>query len=216
MILLTAATPWERRPLEKTGLEVLETGIGPAKAREALDAWRGRASVVVSSGFAGALQPGIFCGDILFDPLESPVALAQGARETAEELGIPLHMGRIQSVDRVLESPDDKRRLAAQVRAAAVDMETAAVRDWARSRGVTPLGVRVILDGLDDRLPRGLPKGDSLAAGVRYAFSRPAEIPFLIGLGLRQRRAIAVLVRFLEAYAPRIPSFLERSHAEEA
>lgn len=216
MILLTAATPWERDPLRGAGFDVVETGVGPEKARAALASWTGSASVVVSAGFAGALQPGLASGDLVFDPLEAPVALAEGARETAAALSLPLHMGRIHSVGRVISSPAEKRALGASVRAAAVDMETAAVRDWARVRKAVPLGIRVILDAVDDPLPDGIPDDDSFAAGVRYALRRPAQIPFLIGLGLRQKRAMSVLVRFLVAYAPRIPSLLERSHAEEA
>jgi nucleoside phosphorylase len=173
-------------------------------------------AVLISAGFAGALQPGLATGDIVFDPLEAPVSLAQGARETAEELGVKLHMGKIHSVDRVLTAKGAKRELGESLRAAAVDMETASIATWACERGATPLGIRVILDEVDDPLPEEAPEDASFSAGLRYALSRPTQIPLLIALGIRQKRAMSVLVRFLEVYLKRIPSYIEISNAEEA
>ncbi len=217
MIALTAATPWERRPLEKLGVPVWETGIGPTRTKIALNKIPSPEpeSIVISSGFAGALQPGLRSGDLVMDPLEGPIELAVGARELAESLEMTMHMGKIYSVNRVVSDGAGKRELGKSHRAAAVDMETAAVRDWCQRNGATALAIRVILDEIDDPLPDGLPQDTSFMAGVQYALSRPAQIPMLIGLGIRQKRAMDGLLRFLECYLPSIPKLQENAHAEE-
>lgn len=217
MIALTAATPWERSPLETLGVPVWETGIGPVRTKAALRKKPApeKNSFLISAGFAGALQPGLSTGDIIMDPLEAPIEFAVGARELAESLKIPLHMGKIHSVDRVVTEPGAKRELGETLRAAAVDMETAAIRTWCTKHSVTPLAIRVILDEVDDSLPDGMPEDTSLWAGARYALSRPTQIPLLIGLGFRQKRAMQNLVNFFKAYLPSIPEMSENYHAEE-
>ncbi|PCI37200.1 MAG: hypothetical protein COB53_07210 [Elusimicrobia bacterium] len=217
MIVLTAATPWELRPLQSLGVPVWETGVGPVKTKSALENQSPPppGSIVISAGFAGALQPGLLSGDIIMDPLEGPIELAVGARELAESSKIPFHMGKIHSVNRVITAHGAKRELGESLRAAAVDMETAAIRSWCQKNKATALAIRVILDEIDDPLPEGMPEDTSVLAGARYALSRPSQIPLLISLGLRQRRAMRTLVRFLQAYLPAIPHMNEQPDAEE-
>ncbi len=201
-VLVCAATKWEAGPLSRRlSAVVLRTGMGPQRARAALSAVpaEDHYDLAVSAGFAGALQPGIAPGDVVMDVREAPAEWPPLSREIAQRLGVRLHFGRIMHSDKVLAAPSAKRCLGEKERACAVDMETEAVRAWARERGAEALAVRVVLDAVDDELPAELPQGEDFPALARYALSRPASLPGLIRLGMRQRRAIAVLGDFLAA-----------------
>lgn len=229
MILLTAATPWEARPvaralslkggplyLGKTGLgtALLETGIGPESARAALESLPGgfppggaALKLVISAGLAGALQPGLSPGDLIVDAGTGADAVANAARRSANgsrtihiSSGAPgprPDLGRIVSADRVIESPAGKRALGKRTGAGAVDMESGAVREWAKTRGVPFAAVRVILDSVDESLPEGLPESAGLADAARFALRSWRKTPQLARLWKLQRTAMKSLCPFL-------------------
>jgi adenosylhomocysteine nucleosidase len=139
---------------------VLETGPGLAATTKALD-WlatepllenlRYRPKVILSAGFAGALQESHAVGDILLAteivdhegngwPATWPDTLPPG------EWRPPLHRGRILTAANLIASPEEKRSLAKRHDAAGVDMESAAVAQYSSRRGI-PFGcVRAISD----------------------------------------------------------------------
>jgi nucleoside phosphorylase len=141
------------------------------------------------------------CGDLVLDLQGSPAELPGEARGIAAEKSVPIHFGRIAQAQAVL-SPAEKEARGRSERAAAVDMESAALRACAEKRGIPFIAVRVVLDGLADSLPTGLPEGEDFSSLWRYALSHWAELPLLLRTGLRQQRAMAALARF-------IPPFLE-------
>jgi len=220
-ILLCAATRWEAGPLAaRFGLRELsshrfegtaagrkivlsKTGVGPEAATDALTRITDDAfACVVSVGFAGALQPGMASGDLVLDIQGADAELPPAARELAAQQGTPLHFGKIIHSDKVLASPAEKRALGQAQRASAVDMETSSIRAWAGRRGTPALAVRVILDGVDDRLPSAVPAGEDIVSLTRYALGNIGELPVMISTGLKQRRAMANLCRFLESFLP--------------
>jgi nucleoside phosphorylase len=205
MIIVTAATKWEAVPLEKTlkrfpDIRLLRTGMGPVNAKQAIEQLKLNSSVmtVISSGLAGALQPGVRRGDIVADFREAPLELVQSARAAAEQLKMPLHLGAFLSADHVL-SPDEKRDLGVKNRALAVDMESVALREWTKAAGGTFMAVRAVLDELDDDLPEDAP-GEGAAEVLRFAAKHWKKIPTLAALDLRQRRAMKRLTAFLEEW----------------
>lgn len=205
MVLVTAATRWEAEPLEKRlqnipNLRVVRTGIGPVKARQAVERLELDDSplTVISSGLAGALQPGMRCADLAMDVREAPLELVQAARATAESLKIPLHLGVFLSTDHVV-GPDKKRELGAKHRALAVDMESSALREWTIVQGGTFLTARAVLDEMDDELPTEAPE-PGIANSLKFAARHWRRLPALIGLGLKQRRAMLRLSSFLEEW----------------
>jgi len=145
-----------RRP----GWRVASTGVGPARAAEGLaQLLRGeRPALVVGAGVCGALDPGLRLGDLVLpreavtadggcEPIALDGALCHLARRFAEVRGSTAHIGgRIVSVARIASKPADKRELAHQLGAAAVDQETFAWARVAREAGVPFVAVRVVLD----------------------------------------------------------------------
>lgn len=219
-VLLTAATPWESRPLAAAlGLlpdgprlwrgvlgarrgVLLETGMGGARTRAALERAGSNGSppgLVVSAGLCGALQADVRPGDLVLDVHGGPLELALAAGPAAKRAGVTLHMGALADADHVL-SPAEKRALAGTVRAAAVDMESAAVRAWAEGRGAAFVAARAVLDGLEDQAPASAPRDDSWGAALSFAVRHWSALPRLAAAGWRARRGMDALGRFLSIY----------------
>ncbi len=215
-ILLTAATRWEADPVAKalglssadgirhegqassgTPLLLIKTGIGRDNAARAL-ADIHEARVVVSTGFCGALQPGMRSGDLVADLRGIETPWVEAAREAASAQGVKLHFGKIAD-SAVVCGPAEKALIAAKERAAAVDMETAAVRRWADAAKVPVLAIRAVLDEAGDRLPAP-PAGEEIDKLARYVLSNILSLPLLAATGLRQRRAAAALAGFLSRF----------------
>jgi nucleoside phosphorylase len=222
-ILLCAATRWEAEPLAaalrlspkgagrwegvlaERELVLALTGVGPMKAGEALARLSNETyGLALSVGFAGALQPGIGSGDLVCDVRGSDAALPPLSRRIAASLGIPVHFGKIAHADQVLSSPDAKRALGLKERASAVDMETKALREWADQRELPVLPARVVLDALDDRLPRAVPDGDDFFSLLKYVLANLVDLPVMIATGFKQRRAISNLALFLKELVPNL------------
>lgn len=217
-VLLTAATRWEAAPLAKgLGLSaagegrfegvvadrrvvLVKTGIGAAKTAERLenDFVAGDFGLALSAGLCGAMQEDVRAGDIVADAQDVEMDYVVPLRETAEALRLPFHFGKIIHTNIVLK-PEAKRRLGAQWRGVACDMETAAVRRWAGAK-IPAFGVRVVLDELDEEIPSDAPAGEDPASLARFALTHAAQLPGLIRTGMRSSRAMKNLTRFLKAY----------------
>jgi adenosylhomocysteine nucleosidase len=149
---------------------VVETGVGAARASAAarwvLKTYPPR--LVVACGFAGSLDPSLAVGDVVLastvvesDDLHWQVALPA-------ELG-DLRSGRLLTVPRLVTTARDKRALAGQYHAAAVDMESAAIAEVCREWHVPCAVVRAISDAADADLSAQLV---TLLTGARVSPSR--------------------------------------------
>lgn len=161
MILVCAATGTEaaacRRGIADSGargLTVLTTGVGPERAAAALARWLAddspgaRPSLVVSSGFAGALTLGL-------GPLDWITATAVHRLEGGRAVPVPLPPGllrvargavscQVVTSDRVVVgSGADVPALGAP---AAVDMESAALAEIAGGAGIPFVVLRMVTD----------------------------------------------------------------------
>jgi nucleoside phosphorylase len=195
---------------------LLQSGPGPtraaAAAARALDAG---ARLLVSFGFAGALDAALVSGTVLAPRR----VLAEGAaplvvsprwhaRVAALADEFPLASGDLLTVPAALESPAAKRAAARASGAMAVDMESAAVAGAAASAGVPFVALRVVVDTLDDALPRGAEQwideqgNRRLAPVLRAVFSAGQWRP-LVTLTRRYGVARRVLGRLAHALAAR-------------
>jgi nucleoside phosphorylase len=231
-ILLCAATKWEAEPLAAAfglrrlgdfrfegtvgGVDIvlLKTGIGAENARRALATISAAEETVASNfsvpkmlisvGFAGALQPKMDSGDLVLDVAGLDLSVPQTAREIAASQNTPIHFGRITHSDKVLFNPKDKAALGQSARAAAIDMESQAIRAAAERLGVSFLAARVVLDAVDERLPSAVPAGESLSDLIPFVLKNATELPLMLKVGLLQRSAITRLASFLKELLPRL------------
>jgi len=122
-------------------------GMGAEAARRVCEAVIAlyQPSLVVSAGFAGALQPELRVGYSLTPRVV--VDASDGSRtDTAEGSGV------LVSLDSVA-GPEQKAKLAKAYGAQAVDMEAAAVARGAEARGVRFRAIKVISDVSDFPMP---------------------------------------------------------------
>lgn len=156
---------------------------------------------VLSIGFCGALDPALHAGDVFV--ATRVMALDENAEFPALPVAAPSASGPLASVDRVVQTAGEKRRLRC-CGAKAVEMEAAAVARQALQWGVPFSCVRAVSDEAEEsfaidfnaaRRPDGsLSRPAILAAGLRH----PCE---LLRLYRRARLASRALGDFLADHA---------------
>ncbi len=122
-------------------------GMGAEAARRACEAVIAlyQPSLVVSAGFAGALQPELSVGYTLTP--RTVVDASDGSRtDTGEGSGVLVSLDSVAGLEQ-------KAKLAKAYGAEAVDMEAAAVARGAEARGVRFRAIKVISDGSDFAMP---------------------------------------------------------------
>ncbi len=147
-------------------LAILCHGVGPRRARRAAEALADDgATVLVSAGIAGGLDPVRRTGDVVLatrilapDGAVYPTDAALTARWTAAAAaaGLAVHGGDVAGSDRVVPGVDTKMALYAISGAAIVDMESHAVGAVAAARGLPVLVLRAVSDGVRAAIPRAV------------------------------------------------------------
>jgi adenosylhomocysteine nucleosidase len=188
------------------------SGIGQAAAAAAARRLvLAGATGLVSFGMAGGLDPALICGAVLL-PEEIVTLDGAGTAGTVsatcgdwrQRLRAALPASCIACGGRLLTSglpvgrPDAKAAAWRDSRAAAVDMESAAIAQVAAQAGLPFISLRVIVDTAADELPAAVIAASgggrlrivSLLAGLLRA---PAQVGALIRLAARYRTARRVL-----------------------
>ena len=182
-------------------------------------------SGVIVVGFAGGLSTSVRPGGVVVADAVLDVGARQqhrpdtGLLNAAAQVAVPsvqVSCGLLATADRTLVRAAEKRELARQTGAIAVDMESAGAIAAATRYGVPWLAVRVITDGVDDDLPfdfnapqfkasadpnGGVDRGRIVAS----ALLQPWKIPALIRLGSRSSLAAKNLALFLHALLSELP-----------
>jgi adenosylhomocysteine nucleosidase len=141
------ARPFQRRARELSSVRVLVTGMGRRNTERALAAeWvKGRAELVLTCGFAGALDPALALNTVLFE--------TAGAALAARLSGAGLRPAKFHCADRMAVTASEKAALRRESRADAVEMESAVVHQFCREHGVPCATVRVISDTAAEDMP---------------------------------------------------------------
>ena len=198
-------------PADGTLLAVSGMG-GAAAARSAKALIEAGATALASWGMAGGLDPALAAGTI-FLPSEviSPdgAALAT-AHDWCERLGAalaaqrPVTTGRLLTSRTAIATPAEKATLFRETGAAAVDMESLAVAEVARSHQLPFIAVRVIVDSAADALPQAVTAAADKEGHLQVwrligALARtPADLAPLLRLARRYRaanRSLAAVAR---------------------
>lgn len=220
-----------RVEIEGCGLLLTRTGVGPDHAETTAHRLfeEGPVAAALSLGVAGGLSPHVRTGDLI---VGDRVILRRGSGQVSrEDTGVRLnsfacdpglqdaagtalerwdsryYRGPILTVDHIVPTAQEKRRLAAESGAIALDMESAAVASAAAARSIPFLAVRGVLDTIDEDLAIGF---DQFLDGhgepqplplIRYLIGHPFSVPHLIGLGARTKAVCARLGRLLHQLA---------------
>ena len=202
---LTPLAPEPGVPVElRPGILMHLCGIGPEQATRGAEQLVDRgARGLLSFGVAGGLAPGLMPGAVI---LPERVETSAGSLFTHAEwrmrvhqcliaAGLPPASGDMAEADTVLCTSGEKAALAGQRKAAAVDMESAAVLRVAGRRALPALVLRVILDPLEMDLPAFVLKqsdayGRTNVPGVIMELLRaPDRLPALLRINRAFRAA---------------------------
>jgi len=171
MLLVTFAVHHESRFFRRTpaaaGVRIVHTGIGATAAARILhdELAMNRPEAVISSGFAGGLDPSLEVGDLIAGESVSSPELLRLVRSN-------VFRGRIHTVESPIELTEAKARLYRETAAHAVDMETEAVVGECGRAGVPVLVIRAISDGAEDEIPVPL----EIAWDLKKQRARPMQL----------------------------------------
>lgn len=187
-------------------LRILLTGIGKQNAQRAVgDFLRDNTPTqVFTCGFAGALDPGLKIGDVVFltvDWLLDRALVEAGARAAS-----------FYCAPRMVTTAKAKAELREKTRACVVEMESVFIHEICVERGISCATVRVISDVADEDLPLDFNQlsnpDQSLNMGkLAWAVAKsPGKIPALMRLGrnsqMAARRLAAVLKQVIDQKLP--------------
>jgi len=197
------AAPFRRLVSAKTGVSILITGMGHKNAETALV---NRLKVcpprlVLSCGFAGALNPEMATGDVVFSTADGELhrqLLAAGAKPA-----------KFHCAARIAATAAEKRALRRTTSTDAVEMESEMIHDICRQRGIPCATVRAISDTANEDLPLDFNALSNADLSLNYAklavavAKSPGKIPALLRLRRKCKLAASRLAAVLkEAIQP--------------
>ena len=142
-----------RGTINERDVRIVHTGVGEAAARRCLSEFLGshKPELLVSSGFAGALNEQLQIGDILLAQNYSAPTLLAAARHLLPSSDT--HVGALVTARAIVDSVVDRRELARGSGALAVDMETQFIAEACSQHALPMLSLRAISDSPAARLP---------------------------------------------------------------
>lgn len=217
---------------EFQGLPVtlVKTGIGKsasAAVQYLLNQYK--IQLIVSSGFAGSINPSVNIGDIVVGKkvlhtsqstldgkiqVDSQYCTATSIVDLAMRLNynnfFTLHCGDILSVDNIIYRSSTKHNIGRQTPAIAVDMESFTIAALASTAGIPFVTIRAISDGVDEdlRIKENMITHNgkvNLFATLLYILSKPHHILYLKHLSRNIRHATRTLSAFF-------PNFIQETY----
>ena len=149
-ILICFAGKMESRFFRRSrpDVSVLHTGIGRRNAKAALGARLAEQGpeLIITSGFAGGLNPELRLHELLFEKSGTHPLFGNLA-------GLPFRAGRFCCRDRIVVTAKEKRLFWRSGGCDAVEMESAGIHEIAQSRQIPCLTFRAISDAAHENLP---------------------------------------------------------------
>lgn len=216
MIAVTFALPAEstefRALLAERGksignhpIEVLHTGVGENACRKNLASFlqTQNADYLISAGFAGALDDLLRVGDLVLARNLSTLPIARAESVLTE---FDTHVGDLHTAQEMIDSIEERKTMAEQTGAVAVDMETNFIAQLCAERGLPMLSLRVITDTPNQPFPAPpdvlfdiANQRTNILKLATYLMIRPQRIPRLISFAKRIERAKEILAEALVA-----------------
>lgn len=165
-----------------------------------------RPDLLISAGFAGALQETLAVGDLVIGQNYTDPAILERL-----DLSARWRVGDLVTVPAILESEADKRRVGQESGAMVADMETQLLADLCRAREVPMLSMRCISDAVADDMPVPAPVLLNPKTGrpeplllFRHLISNPTCVTGFNRLVKNSRAAQAGIASGLEEILPQL------------
>jgi nucleoside phosphorylase len=168
-------------------VEVLHTGVGEKVCRQRLGKFLEdqQFDLLISTGFAGALNDELQVGDLLLAKNFSTVDLEEKRSSFSR---LPIHMADLLTAPTLIDSSNERTEIARTSGAVAVDMETEFIARACAAHGIPLLSLRVITDT------------------PREPFPAPAHVLFDIA---KQRTRFPKLATFFLTHPNRVPRLIQ-------
>lgn len=152
-IAVCFALPEEAGPFQKRcgeRIPVFFTGIGKANAEKAAREYLKHYSpgLLLTCGFAGGLDPQLQVGDVVFE-----TSSGDNGEVHARLIAAGARLGKIFCADKIATTAVQKQKLRDETGADAAEMESGAVQNVCRERGIPCATVRVVSDTAGEDLP---------------------------------------------------------------
>lgn len=178
-------------------VSILITGIGRRKAEQAVRGFLAgnTPSQVLSCGFAGGLNPALQTGAVIFATNDATLEIAL--------TGAGARAAQFSCAPRIATTVAEKAALRQATGADAVEMESAAIHEACRQRGIPCATVRVISDAAGENLPLDFNRLANADQSLNYRklawaiATTPGKIPALIQLQKNCRLAAEQLATVL-------------------
>jgi adenosylhomocysteine nucleosidase len=189
-------------------VEVMHTGVGEKACRERLRKFLEdqKFDLLISSGFAGALNDEFEVGDLLLAKNFSTIELNKSRSSFS---GLQICTADLLTIPHLIDSADERNRTAHASGAAAVDMETEFIARACAESGIPLLSLRGISDTSREPFPVAPEilfnferQGTDMAALARFLIVHPSRIPCLIQFARRIARVRKTLANALVAVVP--------------
>ena len=217
---IIAATVWEMRAfIRKLGMNRKDrdhfeshfprssvylqiSGIGQNRARQAAEKISSFfPSLVISTGFCGALKTGIEAGDIVLDIEKSNPERISQLVQSAERNRIKIIQGKFLNVDHALLDKNEKLRLGMETGATAVEMESEAIEQVCKDKQIPFYSFRAVSDTVNQNQPSLVtaidPQGQLGLHFLKKLFFHPSEWFSFSRLALSSKKAENSLARIL-------------------
>jgi nucleoside phosphorylase len=165
-------------------IEVIHTGVGEKICTERIAKFleNEQFDFLISAGFAGSLNHELQVNDLLVAKNFSTIDLKHASLSN-----VSIYAANMLTVPALIDSNEERERIARESRASAVDMETEFIARACTAHGIPLLALRVITDT------------------PTQPFPAPANVLFDIQ---QQRTHIAVLARFFLTHPKRVPGLV--------
>ena len=134
-------------------IAVMHTGVGEESCRVQIESFlrRQQFRYLISAGFAGGLEAELQIGNLLLSENFSSPELLRSPQLDLPENG--LFLGKLVTVPGMVDSTQERERLAAKTGAAALDMETEFIAEACAGHGLPMLSLRAISDTAAEPFP---------------------------------------------------------------
>jgi adenosylhomocysteine nucleosidase len=182
-----------RGTIDHRAIEVTHTGVGENICRERIAKFleNQQFELLISTGFAGSLNSQLQVNDLLVAKNFSTVDLKHPSLSN-----VSVYPANILTVAALIDSSEERERMARESDAAAVDMETETIAHACAARDIPLLALRVITDTPAEPFPA--PPGvlfdiqqqrTHITALAKFFLANPSRIPGLIQFAGKIARA---------------------------
>jgi adenosylhomocysteine nucleosidase len=192
-----------RGTISDRSIEVIHTGVGENICTQRIGKFleNQQFDFLISTGFAGSLKHELLVNDLL---LAKNFLTLDPKRTQGPLSNISIHAANMLTVPALIDSSEERERIALESGASAVDMETEFIARACAARGIPLLSLRVITDTPTQPFPAPASvlfdvrqQRTRFVEFAKFFIAHPTRLPALVQFSKRIARARTVLTNAL-------------------